>query len=135
MTSSASGTEIMPPTREPSSITPLARPRSRSGNHRDRLRAMFGKAPASPAPNRNLITTSERRPCAAPVSIVNADHHNTIRVSTRRGPFTSPSQPDGTSNAEYASVKALKTKLISSAVSDRSRMMNGAAAEMQMRSR
>ena len=67
--------------------------------------------------------------------MVKADHHNTIRVSTRRGPFTSPSQPEGTSNSEYASVKALNTTLISSAVSCRSAIMYGAAAEMQMRSR
>ena len=100
ITSSASGTEIMPPTREPSSMTPLARPRSLSGNQRDKLRAMFGNAPASPAPNRKRITTSDRKPCAAPVSMVKADHHNTIRVSTRRGPLTSPSQPEGTSNSE-----------------------------------
>ena len=55
--------------------------------------------------------------------MVKADHHSTIRVSTRRGPFTSPSQPEGTSNSEYASVNALKTTLISSAVSCRSAIM------------
>ena len=75
-------------------------PRSRAGNHCEKLRTAFGKAPASPAPNRNRMATSDRSPCAAPVSIVNADHHNTMRVSTRRGPITSPSHPDGTSNSE-----------------------------------
>ena len=61
---------------------------------------MFGKAPASPAPKRNRVMTSDEKPSAAPVSIVNADHQSTIRVSTRRGPVTSPSQPDGISNSE-----------------------------------
>ena len=75
-------------------------PRSRAGNHVAKLRTALGNAPASPAPNRNRIASSDRRPCAAPVSIVKADHHSTMRVSTRRGPITSPSQPDGTSNSE-----------------------------------
>jgi hypothetical protein len=66
---------------------------------------------------------------------VNADHHSTIRVSTRRAPATSPRQPDGTSKREYARVKALKTRLICSIVRWRSAMMKGAAAEMQTRSR
>jgi hypothetical protein len=56
---SAIGTDSMPPTRDPKNITPFALPRSRSGNHRDRLRDMFGKAPASPAPKRNLVTISD----------------------------------------------------------------------------
>ncbi len=90
----------MPPSRDPRNSTPLARPRSRIGNQREKLRATFGKAPASPAPKRNRMATSDRNPRAAPVSIVNADHHNTMRVSTRRGPRTSPSQPDGTSKSE-----------------------------------
>src|SRR5215470_6819991 len=98
----------MPPRRDPRNSTPLARPRSRAGNQREKLRATLGNAPASPAPNRNRIATNDRKPRAAPVSIVNADHHNTMRVNTRRGPLTSPSQPDGTSNSEYASVNAPK---------------------------
>ena len=40
----------------------VGRPRSRTGNQREKLRAMFGNAPASPAPNRNRIATSERKP-------------------------------------------------------------------------
>jgi hypothetical protein len=56
---SATGTDSMPPTRDPKNITPFALPRSRSGNHRERLRDMLGKAPASPAPNRNRVNTSE----------------------------------------------------------------------------
>ena len=97
---SASGAVSAPPSREPKNSTPLAMPRSCAGNQVAKLRTAFGKAPASPAPNRNLITTSDRSPCAAPVNMVNADHHSTIRVSTRRGPRRSPSQPDGTSNSE-----------------------------------
>ena len=63
--SSAIGAESMPPSREPRNMTPLARPRSRAGNQREKLRAMFGKAPASPAPKRNRITTSDAKPRAA----------------------------------------------------------------------
>ena len=65
---------------------PFACPRSRSGNHQEKLRAMFGNAPASPAPNRNRMAMSEASPRATPVSIVNADHHSAMRVRTRRGP-------------------------------------------------
>src|SRR6478735_394597 len=97
---SAIGTDSMPPTRDPKNITPFALPRSLRGNHRERLRDMFGNAPASPAPNKNRVATSDRNPIAAPVSIVQADHHSTMRVSTRRGPAMSPSQPDGISNTE-----------------------------------
>ncbi len=110
-------------------------PRSRTGNQRVKLRATFGNAPASPTPKRNRMTTKDRKPCASPVIIVKADHHNTMRVSTRRGPTTSPSHPDGISNTEYASVNTLNTRLIWTRVSPRSSMMNGAAVEMQMRSR
>ena len=84
---------------------------------------MFGKAPASPAPNRNRITTSDAKPRAAAVSIVNADHQSTIRVSTLRGPFTSPSHPDGISKSEYESVNALNTTLIWRTLRCRSSMM------------
>ena len=55
--SSAIGADSMPPIRDPRNITPFARPRSRIGNQREKLRATFGNAPASPAPKRNRITT------------------------------------------------------------------------------
>ena len=132
---SATGADSIPPTRDPRNITPLARPRSRIGNHLEKLRAMFGNAPASPAPNRKRIATSDGNPRAADVSIVKADHHNTMRVRTRRGPTTSPSHPEGISNSEYDKVNALKTTLIWSTLRCRSSMMYGAAAEIQMRSR
>jgi len=67
--------------------------------------------------------------------MVNADHHSTIRVRTLRGPTTSPSQPDGISNSEYASANALSTTPICTVVRCSSSLMNGAAAEMQTRSR
>ena len=97
---SVSGTAIMPPIREPRNITPFAVPRSCAGNQRENARAMFGNAPASPAPNRNRTARSVPNPRTAPVSIVNADHHSTMRVRTRRGPYTSPNHPDGTSKSE-----------------------------------
>jgi len=56
---SATGADSMPPTRDPRNMAPFARPRSRSGNQREKLRATFGKAPASPAPKRNRIATSD----------------------------------------------------------------------------
>ncbi len=59
ISTSATGTDNMPPTRDPKNITPFALPRSASGNHRERLRDMFGKAPASPAPKRNLVDDSD----------------------------------------------------------------------------
>ena len=135
MSSSAIGADSMPPTRDPKNSTPFAVPRSRDGNQREKARTMLGNAPASPAPNRKRIVSSDPNPRAAPVSIVKPDHHSTMRVSTRRGPRTSPSQPEGISNSEYASVNALKTTLIWRTERCRSSMMNGAAAEMQMRSR
>jgi hypothetical protein len=61
---------------------------------------VLGKAPASPAPKRNRVTRSERKPMARPVMEVNADHQSTMRVSTRRGPMRSPSAPVGISNNE-----------------------------------
>ena len=64
---------------------PLASPRDESGNH-PRTPAEFGKAPASPAPNRNRMTMSVPNPHAAPVNAVNNDDQTTIRVRTRREP-------------------------------------------------
>jgi hypothetical protein len=72
---------------------------------------------------------------AAAVAIVKIDHHKTILVSTRRVPVRSPHKPVGISKAAYASVKALKTKLICSVVKERSRIICGATIEMQTRSR
>lgn len=57
----------------------------------------FGKQPASPAPNRNLVTTMELRFHMAPVAAVKTDHQMTMRMRTLRGPIQSPIHPPGTS--------------------------------------
>ena len=59
ISSSEIGVESMPPIREPRNITPLAVPRSWAGNHVAKLRVMLGNAPASPAPKRNRMITSD----------------------------------------------------------------------------
>src|SRR5882672_3475852 len=51
---------VNPPARcAPMKKVPCAVPRSRAGNHRENVRATFGQAPASPAPNKNRIANSE----------------------------------------------------------------------------
>src|SRR5688572_13249083 len=110
--STISGGASAPPSRVPMKMTPCALPRSAVGNQLEKLLEMLGNAPASPTPNRNRTTSSETKFQAAPVSIVNADHQRTMRVSTRRGPVTSPSHPLGISNAAYANVKTLNTQPI-----------------------
>jgi len=93
------GAVIAEPVANPTNDTLIARPCSDGGNQRETARAMFGKAPASPAPNRNRISSNDRKPAAAPVSAVNADHQSTIRVSAILAPKRSPSHPLGISNA------------------------------------
>jgi hypothetical protein len=87
-------------------IVPRILPRSSSGNQRVITRAVFGKAPASPAPNRNRTITSDHSPSAMPVKAVNADHQMTIRAMMRREPKRSARWPVGTSNRQYARMKA-----------------------------
>src|SRR5438045_1642285 len=94
----------------------------------------FGKQPASPAPNKKRFAASDQKLEASPVAAVNADHHNTIRVSTRRGPIQSPIQPPGISNSEYASVNAPKITPIRDFEKPKSADMTGAACEMHTRS-
>jgi hypothetical protein len=77
----------------------MARPCSATGNQRETVRAIIGKAPASQAPNRKRTTSRETNPTAAPVSTVNADQQRTIRVKALRVPMVSPHQPLGTSNS------------------------------------
>jgi hypothetical protein len=60
---------------------------------------MFGKQPASPAPNRKRVTHIDVKFHIQPVAAVKNDHHSTIRNSTRRGPSQSPSHPPGISNS------------------------------------
>jgi len=88
-----------PPQRAKVHISPCARTRSRRGSHVVKDLVRFGKQPASPAPNRKRVATSEVKLQAQPVAAVKKDHHSTIRISTLRGPIQSPSQPPGTSNS------------------------------------
>ena len=88
-----------PPARVPMMMSPCAAPRSSAGIQLLKLRDMFGNAPASPTPKRNRITRRDAKFQAVPVNAVNADHHNTMRAMTFRGPITSPSQPLGISKA------------------------------------
>src|ERR1700722_9439842 len=69
----------------------------------------LGKAPASPAPKRNRTTSRAGYPVTNPVIAVNADHHKTIRVKTRRAPIRSPRVPLGISKIQYDSVKIALT--------------------------
>ncbi len=88
-----------PPQRALSHSMPCALTRSVTGNHSVKAFVRFGKQPASPTPKRNRETTSDARFHAQPVAMVNSDHIDTTRISTRRGPMRSPSQPPGISNS------------------------------------
>src|SRR5262245_9087786 len=96
-----------PPISEVVVIAPRARPRSGGGNQWVTTRAAFGNAPASPAPKRKRMSTSDDQPKAAPVSAVKIDQQTTIRAITPRDPKRSPQCPIGTSNRQYARMKAL----------------------------
>jgi hypothetical protein len=74
--------------------------RSSGGSHVVKALVRFGKQPASPAPKSARVTTSERKLQVQPVAAVKNDHQTTTRVSTRRGPSLSPSQPPGISKSE-----------------------------------
>src|SRR5262245_12451419 len=102
--------EHAPPSCMEVSTIPCTMPRSDIGNQRATTRALFGRAPASPAPNRKRTSISKRKLSKAsgsaevthgidtfqpllhenlptqPVSTVNADHQITIRVNTPREP-------------------------------------------------
>src|SRR5436190_1908920 len=101
-----------PPQRALNHITPTARLRSSRGSQLVNIFAKLGKQPASPAPNRNRITSSDTRFQAQPVAAVKNDHQNTTRMSTLRGPILSPSQPPGISNRAYAQANAAKAQPI-----------------------
>src|SRR5215212_3352003 len=96
------------PSAWPMQTAPIARPRCAAGNQRETVEALFGIAPASPAPKSMRTTKSDAKPKVAAVSIVKADHQSTMRVSALRVPKRSPNQPEGTSKSAYAKVKALK---------------------------
>src|SRR5205823_15119023 len=108
---------------------------------------MLGYAPASPMPNRKRTTSRQTYPLRTnsprlyendqmqPVRAVNSDHHRTMRISVRRGPYTSPSQPLGTSNAAYARANAEKSMPFSVSLRPNSRWMWGAMVPKHTRSR
>ena len=79
-----------PPQRADIHRMPCARTRSSRGSQRLKARAMFGKQPASPAPNRKRTTKSDQKLQTQPVAAVKNDHHSTTRIRTRRAPILSP---------------------------------------------
>src|SRR5262245_48956762 len=91
-----------PPHRADNHNVACARSRWRFGSHVVNTRVRFGKQPASPAPKSVRVMRSEVMFQTQPVAAVKIDHQTTIRMSTRRGPSLSPSQPPGTSNSAYA---------------------------------
>src|SRR6185312_12700856 len=129
-----SGGAAAAPMRLLMNTAPWAAPRSVNGNHLAKLREMFGYAPASPTPKRNLATRSDGKLQARPLAVVNADHHSTIRISVLRGPIRSPNHPLGISNAAHAKVKALKIQPIWTVVSPSSDRIAGAEEAMHTRS-
>src|SRR6516162_2613305 len=82
--------ETAPPTSAMVVMSPCAGPRPCGGNQRASIRAVFGNAPASPAPNRNRISTSDQSPVAAPVRAVNTDHQTMIRHHAARAVAIAP---------------------------------------------
>jgi hypothetical protein len=79
-------------------MIPCAFTRSCAGIQSEKTLARLGKQPASPMPKKNLQAISAGRFQAQPVAAVKIDHIATTRISTRRGPMVSPSQPPGISN-------------------------------------
>src|SRR5205809_448797 len=124
-----------PPQRALNHITPTARLRSSRGSQLVNILARFGKQPASPAPNKKRVTSSETRLQAQPVAAVKNDHQITTRMSTLRGPILSPSQPPGISNNAYAQANAAKAQPICTLVRPRSRGSSPAAAACEMQTR
>src|SRR5438046_3116645 len=98
-THTASSGVNAPPQRALNHITPTARLRSSRGSQLLNILAKLGKHPASPAPNRKRVTSSDIRLKTQPVAAVKNDHQITTRISTLRGPILSPSQPPGISNS------------------------------------
>src|SRR2546428_9639025 len=88
-----------PPQRALNHMMPCARVRSCLGSQVVKAFVKFGKQPASPAPNRNRVTSSAPRFQTQPVAAVKNDHQTTTRIKTFRGPIQSPSQPPGISKS------------------------------------
>ena len=83
------------PRREPEKLIPCMIPLSLTGNQLKTTLARLGKAPASPAPKRNLMTIMDTKFHAAPVKAVRTDQRATIVVMTVLGPLLSASFPEG----------------------------------------
>jgi len=88
-----------PPHRALSHIMPCARTRSREGSQVVKAFVRLGKHPASPAPNKARVTSSEARFHTQAVAAVKNDHQMTILINTFRAPQRSPIQPPGISNS------------------------------------
>ena len=110
-----------PPRWAPAKKMPWAVPRSVTGIQREKHWATLGKAPASPAPNRNRTPSKDAKLNAAAVAIVKLDHQITIRVNNRRGPMRSP-QSGGDHRKGIAIVNALNTNPICGMLRFSSRM-------------
>src|SRR5262252_9429704 len=123
-----------PPQRALIHRIPCAFTLSLGGSHAVKAFVKLGKQPASPAPNRNRVTTIEAKFQAQPVAAVKNDHHTTMRISTRRAPITSPIQPPGISHSAYARVNAENIRPVCARENRRSSEIRGAACEMQTRS-
>src|SRR4029434_5872704 len=115
-------------------MMPCARTRSRIGSQVVKALVRLGKHPASPAPKSARVTISDGRFQTQAVAAVKKDHQTTIRISTLRAPQRSPIQPPGISNSAQAQGKAKKAQPICAVESPRSRLIAGAACEMQTRS-
>src|SRR5260370_19955330 len=74
------------PQRAAAALSPSAMGRSDGGSQELNTFANPGKQPASPAPNSSRVTSKDCRFQTHPVAAAKNDHHNTIRVSTLRGP-------------------------------------------------
>ena len=116
---------IAAPQRAAAALMPSAEFRCIGGSHVWNKRARPGKQPDSPAPKSRRVTSIEGKFHAHPVAAVNNDHNNTTRVSSRRGPKRSQSQPLGISPRAYVIPNAEKIRPICAAERCSSRTIVG----------
>ena len=81
-----SGVVAAAPRKLPTNVKLRARPWCEEGNQQEMLRAMFGKARASPTPNMKRTSSSDAKPAETLVSAVKTDHQMTMRASALRVP-------------------------------------------------
>ena len=98
--------EIITPTFVPELNSPVARARSRCGNHWPIALIEAGKFPASNAPRKNRATTNPIVPRASAVSIDIADQPMRATARPNFTPFASIRRPAREGKAAYAAVKA-----------------------------